>query len=237
MPSGSGLDILRDGIGALRQRASDRRYYIDPHSLKGLCTPRVIEDAIGDCPFPPHRRDHIKDAVLANGIITFCILVYKRKEQFMTKFLECDVYNVGDTRLPLDEKALKGISEEAAGDFFEVQWEFRPVILARRRYMQINDESILPFDKDDHDEEHDGSFGAIHIVVIKSSMQKLIDTEVNLLIYSFLSDILANSQLVRPGINCQSHSEAASIERQNDRFRKGTWVPGSFARLRTPQHC
>ena len=187
----SGLDTLRDGISALRRRASDRRYYVNPQSLVDLCTPRVIEDAIRDGQFPPHKRDYIKDTVLAHGIITFCILVYKRKENLMTKFLECDLYNALDSRLPLDEKSLKAISEEAARDFYEAQWEFRPVILARSRYMQIDDESILPFDEDEHDEEHDGSFGAIHTVVIQSSMQKLIDTEVSMLIRFFLVLILA----------------------------------------------
>ena len=184
----SGLDVLRNGISTLRQRASDRRYYVDPQSLTTLCTPRVIEDAVRDCPFPPHERDHIRDTIIANGIFTFCILVYKRKECFMTKFLECDLYNALDYRLPLDENSLRGIAEEAASDFFEAQWEFRPVILERNRHMQIDDDCILPFDKDKHDEERDGSFGAIHTVVIQSSMQNLIDTEVNLPIY-FLSQI------------------------------------------------
>lgn len=187
----SGLDVLRNGISNLRQRASVRRYYVDPHSLTALCTPRLIEDAVRDCPFPPYKRDYIKDAIIANGTVTFCVLVYKRKEQFMTKFLECDLYNALDYRLPLDEKSLREIAEEAASDFFEAQWEFRPVILARNRYMQIDDECILPFDKDEHDEERDGSFGIIHTVFIQSSMQKLIDTEVTLLIYFFPSPILA----------------------------------------------
>lgn len=187
----SALDVLRNGISALRQRASDWRYYVDPHALTALCTRRVIEDAVRDCPFPPHKRDHIRDAIVANGTVTFCVLVYKRKERFMTRFLECDLYDTLDYRLPLDEKSLRGIAEEAASDFFEAQWEFRPVILARNRYVQIDDECILPFDKNEHDEERDGSFGAIHMVVIQSSMQKLIDTEVILLIYFFISQILA----------------------------------------------
>ena len=185
----SGLDVLRNGISTLRQHAFDWRYYVDPHSLKALCTPRVIEDAVRDCPFPPHKRDHIRDAIIPNGTVTFCILVYKRNERFMTKFLECDLYNALDYRLPLDKESLRGISEEAASDFFEAQWEFRPVILARNRYVQIDDQCVLPFDKDEHDEERDGSFGAIHIVIIQSSMQKLMDTEVILLNY-FVSQIL-----------------------------------------------
>lgn len=184
-----GLDALRNGIGSLRQRTFDRRYFIDPYSLTVLCTPRVIEDAVRDCPFHPHKRDQIRDAIIANGIITFCILVYKRNERFMTKFLECDLYNALDYRLPLDEKSLRGIAQEPASDFFEAQWEFRPVILARNRYVQIDDECVLPFVDDEHDGKRDGSFGVIHTVVIKSSMQKLIDTKVNHFIYFFISQV------------------------------------------------
>ena len=187
----SGLDVLRNGISTLRQRASDWRYYVDPHSLTTLCTPRVIKDAVRDCPFPPHERGPIRDTIIANGIVTFCILVYKRKERFMTKFLECDLYDALDNKLPLDKKSLEGIAEEAAEDFFEAQWEFRPVILTRNKHMRINEWCILPFVEDKHDEEHDGSFGVIYTVVIQSSMQKLIDTEVNILIHFFLSQVLA----------------------------------------------
>ncbi len=186
-----GLDALRNGVSVLRQRTFDRRYYIDPWSLRVLCTSRVIEDAVRDCPFPPHKRDQIRDAIIANGIVTFCILVYKRNERFMTKFLECDLYNALDDRLPLDEKSIRGIAEEVASDFFEAQWEFRPVILARNRYVQIDEECVLPFVEDEHDGKRDGSFGVIHTVVIKSSMQKLIDTEVSYLIHFFLSQVIA----------------------------------------------
>lgn len=189
----SSLDVLRDGISALRQRASDWRYYVDRDCLATLCTTRVIEDAVRDCPFPPHERSRIRDRILANGIVTFCILVYTRKEHFMTNFLECDLYNALDQRLPLDKGSLKGIAKEAANDFFEAQWHFLPVILERNRHMQIEDECILPFDRDEHDEERDGSFGAIHTVIIRSSMQKLIDTQVNVLIQSLLSQIMAQS--------------------------------------------
>jgi hypothetical protein len=188
----SGLDILRNGISTLRQPAWNWRYYVDPHSLKTLCTLRVIEDAVRDCPFPPYERENIRDTIIANGTVTFCVLVYKRKERFMTNFLECDLYNALDCRLPLDKKSLTGIAEEAASDFFEAQWEFRPVILTRNRHMQIDDECILPFEMDEHDEERDGSFGAIHTVVIQSSMQKLIDTEVKL----FLLLLVLNLGLV-----------------------------------------
>ena len=79
---------------------------------------------------------------------------------------------------------LRGIAEEPAKDFFEAQWEFRPVILAKDTYIQIDDDYILPFDKNEHDEDRDGSFGAIHRVVIRSSMQKLVKTDVILLVYS-----------------------------------------------------
>lgn len=186
----SGLDILRNRIRALRQRNSDHRYYVDRHSLATLCTPEVIEDAVRDCPFPPYERNQIRDRIIVNGMVTFCILVYTRKESFMTNFLECDVYNALDYRLPLDETSLQGIAEEAASEFFEAQWQFLPVILRKNRHMQIDDECILPFDSDEHDENHDGSFGAIHTVIIRSSMQKLIDTQVNFLIYS-LSQTMA----------------------------------------------
>lgn len=180
----SNLDILRDGISTLRQRAWDWRYYVDPDSLATLCTPRVIEDAVRDCPFPPHERSRIRDRIVANGTVTFCILVYTRKERFMTNFLECDLYNTLDHKLPLDKRSLNGIAEETANDFFEAQWQFLPVILERRGHVQIGDDCILPFDRDEHDEERDGSFGAIHTVIIQSSMQKLIDTQVYSLIYS-----------------------------------------------------
>ena len=181
----SGLDALRNRIRALRQRSSDHRYYVDRHSLGTLCTPRVIEEAVRDCPFPPHERNHIRDRIIANGTVTFCVLVYTRKENFMTNFLERDVYNALDYRLPLDEESLNGIAQEAASEFFEAQWQFLPVLLRRYRHMQIEDECILPFDSDEHDEERDGSFGAIHTVIIPSSMQELVETQVTFLIYSF----------------------------------------------------
>ena len=186
----SGLDVLRNRIRALRQRNSDHRYYVDRHSLATLCTPRVIEEAVRDCPFPPHERNQIRDRIIVNGIVTFSVLVYTRKESFMTNFLECDVYDTLDQRLPLDRTSLQGIAKEAASEFFEEQWQFLPVILRKNRHMQIEDECILPFDSDEHDKDHDGSFGAIHTVIIRSSMQELIDTQVNFLIYS-LSRIMA----------------------------------------------
>lgn len=187
----SGLYELRQDIGKLRQRTFDQRYYVDPKSLRGLCTARRIKDAVYDCSFPSHERDQIIDAIVAKGTITFCILVHKYNELLMTKFLDYDLHNTLDSRLPLDKKSIRGIPEEATNDFFEAQWEFRPVILARNRYMQIDDECVLPFVHDDHDGTRDGSFGDIHTVVINSSMQDLIVTEVSYLIHFFGSQLIA----------------------------------------------
>ena len=176
----SGLETLRNDIKKIRNRNYEGRYYIDPKALNALCEKSIVEEAIEDCQFPPHKRAGIKHAIVTNGHITFCILVLKARERFLTNFLDQDIHSALDHKLPLDETELKTISEEAADDFFEAQWEFRPVILGRDRYHRIvGDLHILPFDKNEHAQEQDGSYGAIHKVVVKSSMQNFVETRVS----------------------------------------------------------
>lgn len=178
----SGLDSLRKEIGILRDReyTFESRHFIDPGALRDLCTADVVSDAVRDCAVESHERDQIINDIFENGITIFCILVFKRHERFLRKFLECDPHGARDARLPLPKDVLIDIAEDAASDFYEAQWEFRPVILIKERYLQLATHHILPFSRDEHDEERDGSFGAIYRVVIKTSMQRLLDSKVSL---------------------------------------------------------
>jgi len=174
----SALERLRAGIKGLRRQAADKRYYIDPQELTELCEAPLINEVVEGFPLQQYECDDIKNSVVKNGIVTFSILAHIRKEQLMPKFVECDMHDTLDGRLPLGKHSLMEISPEAADDFFEAQWEFRPVILAKHKYKQINDDYVLPFMFDKRLGDHDGSFGDIYEVTIKSPLQKIIKSDV-----------------------------------------------------------
>ena len=174
----SNLDQLRKDIQRLRRKAANERYYIDPMSLKDLCSPAVILSAVKECPFPTHYYPEIAKRISTSGFVTFSILVYIRQEHLIVKFLEFDLFGKLDDRLPMNIEDLESIAPGQIDEFFEVQWQFRPVILESQTYKQIGDKYILPFKEDTHHGDRDGSFGDIYEVIIESSMQRILAPEV-----------------------------------------------------------
>ena len=168
------LAHFRDKIEDLRQRAANQRYYIDPKALKGLCTHELVLDVVKECDVPRHSREGCIKTIIAVGFVTLSILVHIRKERLIVKFLESDVFNNLDNRLPMDMNELDSIAPGQLKRFEEDQWQFRPVILERNIYKIIPDRFILPFKEDMRRGDSDGSFGKIYSVTIEAAMQRLL---------------------------------------------------------------
>ncbi|KAL8822202.1 MAG: hypothetical protein Q9191_007058, partial [Dirinaria sp. TL-2023a] len=170
----SGLFKLRNGIEDLRCKAADGHYF-NPQSIRKLCTPELIKAAVHDYPFPAHKKDGIAQSILCNGILIFCILVHIRAEHLMVILLERDVSKKLDNRLPMDSGALSFMQREESRRFFEVQWEFLPVKLPSREYLQIDEHYILPYLENRRHADRGGSFGDIYKATFECSMQDMLE--------------------------------------------------------------
>ena len=177
---------FRQKIEDLRQLAASQRYYIDPKALKNLCTHELVLDVVKECGVPRHSQEERAKTISAIGCVTFSILVYIREESLIVKFLEHDVFNRLDDRLPMNMDGLDSIAPGAPGRlrrFEEHQWQFIPVILQKNLYKNIGNKFILPFMEDVHHGDSDGSFGKIYIVTMEAALQELLPappTEVSL---------------------------------------------------------
>ena len=178
--SRSALRYLRELVGSLRKRTADGRHYVDPQSLIKACTRALIDDAVYECGLPQDKLFRITEYVLASGIITFAILVHIRKEQLIIRWIERSVIGRMDDDLPMSLHKLQAIDAGLARQFFEVQWEFKPVMLVKYKDVEIDDNAILPFDEDQHFEDRDTSIEAVHRVTMSSQMQRFIRSNVSL---------------------------------------------------------
>ena len=165
---------FRQRIEDLRQRAANQRYYIDPKALKSLCTHELVLEVVKECDVPRHSREECVKTIIAIGFVTLSILVHIGKERLIVKFLESDVFNNLDDRLPMDMNELDSIAPGQLKRFEEHQWQFKPVILERNIYKIIPDKFILPFKEDVPRRDCDGSFGKIYGVTIEAAMQRLL---------------------------------------------------------------
>ena len=162
------LAQFREKIEDLRQRAANQRYYIDPKALKSLCTHQIVLDVVKECDVPRHSREECIKKIMAVGFVTLS------KERLIVKFLESDVFNNLDDRLPMDMNELDSIAPGQLRRFEEHQWQLRPVILERNIYKVIPDKYILPFTEDVRRGDSDGSFGKIYSVTIEAALQRLL---------------------------------------------------------------
>lgn len=168
------LGQFHQKIENLRQRAANQRYYIDPKALKNLCTPELVLDVVKECDIPRHSHEERAKTIISFGFVTFSILVYIGQESLIVKFLESDMFNKLDDRLPMNMDELDTIAPGQLKRFEEHQWQFRPVILERNTYKNIGDKFILPFKEDVRNHDSDGSFGKIYTVTFEAAMQKLL---------------------------------------------------------------
>ena len=170
------LDEFRRKIEDLRQIAANQRYYIDPKALRGLCNHELVLGVVREIGVPRHSREKCVKTIIAVGFVTLSILVCIREEKLIMKFLESDVFNRLDDRLPMDMNDLDKIAP-APGQlkkFEEYQWQFTPVILERHEHKIYQDKFILPFKEDVRRSDCDGSFGHIYSVTIEAPMQRLL---------------------------------------------------------------
>ena len=167
------LAQFREKIEELRQRAANHRYYIDPEALKSLCTRELVLDVVKQY-VPRHNQEEYIETIIAVGFVTLSILVHIGQERLIVNFLESDVFNNLDSRLPLNMDELENIAPEQLKRFEEHQWQFIPVILKRNTYRIIPDKLILPFKEDIRRGDSDGTFGKIYSVTIEAAMQRLL---------------------------------------------------------------
>ena len=191
------LAQFRQKIEDLRQRAANQRYYIDPKALQSLCTHELVLHVVKECNVPRHSQEERAKTITAIGFVTFSILVYIGQERLIVKFLESDMFNKLDDRLPMNMDELDTIAPGQLKRFEEHQWQFRPVILERDTYKNIGDKFIIPFKEDVRNHDSDGSFGKIYTVTFEAAMQKLLPaapTEVEFVEY--VHSLQANSSLL-----------------------------------------
>lgn len=173
----SSLDELRNSLNNLRCHAVPNYSYFDSACVKELCAPELIEAAVKDCPFPDYQKSWICKCILEKGFLTFSILVHIEKEYLFLDFLEHDVRKMLDHRLPLGKTVLQVIAPRDASRFFDVQWQFIPVKLPRYEHLNIGNDYVMPFVKDDPMVDKTGSFGDIFKVTIKYSMQHALELD------------------------------------------------------------
>ncbi len=174
MPMSITLGQFHQKIEALRQEAANQRHYINPEALRSLCTTELVLNVLKECDVPRHNQEERAQKIVAIGFVTFSILVYIGQERLIVKFLDSDMFNKLDDRLPMNEDELESIAPGQLKGFEEHQWQFRPVILERNTYKNIGDKYILPFKEDVRQAESDGSFGKIYSVTFEAAMQKLL---------------------------------------------------------------
>ena len=182
----SALDQLRNGIVNLREETAYGKHYINPRSLKDLCTRELINNAVKISPFRQASKGTIVDTIMEKGVVIFSILVYMREEKLMTSFL--DRHRLDD-KIPMNFMDLEYVAPEIAKMFVEVQWEFVPVTMEKHKHKELERLEILPIKRNKRLADRDGSYGDMYEIDIDSSMQDIVEPKVDLETGSNVSQI------------------------------------------------
>lgn len=172
----SALDQLRNGIVNLREETAHGKHYINPKSLRDLCTRELINNAVKVSFLRQPSKGNIVNTIMEKGYLIFSILVYMREERLMTSFL--DRHRLDD-KIPMNLMDLEHVSPEIAKMFVEVQWEFVPVIMGKHQHRELERLEIIPIKRNKRLADRDGSYGDMYEIDIDSSMQDIVEPKVD----------------------------------------------------------
>jgi hypothetical protein len=172
MAHGSSLEYLYSQIEHARVRSTSNRYFIQPSKVREIFNPQLIGSALAEIDCQDYDRIRLLEQIQHDGIITFAILVWMRRADFIVKFRNSDHL---DSKLPIDERRAEDIASEVGLSFArEYQWEFLPYVF--RKDMSDNHRKIydlcLIFPFVDENDLGEGGYGQISRLTLPSNMQE-----------------------------------------------------------------
>ncbi|RPB05734.1 kinase-like protein [Choiromyces venosus 120613-1] len=171
MPTNAKEAELRERILNLRLPTTVERVLFFPdYALEQVLTKDVVAEVIEASGIPIHDRINAADDIIGGAQKIFCILVCIRKVDCMHLFLQS---GIGDAKLAVSKEDLigSGLTNPAAEEFWEQQWEFIAPIF-KSRVQKLNLSCILPFKEEQSLGE--GGYGTVSRVVLYRSHQGLV---------------------------------------------------------------
>lgn len=160
---------------------NDKKYFVPEGALRRLLSspevqheiPAILQNAKVEF----YRQLEILDTINAGGYKIFGILVVIDQMQYITNFIETDLFLKRDldSRIPLKLSDIEAIIPcvESATKFYKVQWMFvAPVFGDDRSHRRLEDHAVLPFEKSE--KLGQGGFGKVFKVTLHPDHQNLV---------------------------------------------------------------
>jgi hypothetical protein len=185
------MKSVRDGIWmqieAKRKRSTDGKYYITEKDVRVVLTSEAVENAVRELSFSEIDHVEICAKIKLEGVKTFAILLWMRRESAIVDFIENGAL---DSSLPLAQARVEDIAPSFGKSFAqEIQWQFLPRFFSsslRSYFARIQAEEILPFLSEVKLGE--GGLGEVFLTGIDSSHQDLLPCGASVgLLQTFLS--------------------------------------------------
>lgn len=142
--------------------------------LRPLFPRPIILETLRECSVLQALIPSLANYISSSGIIVFAILIWHRSPDSIVSFKD----NVeGDSHLPMSTERLLFVAPDAR-QFSETQWDFLPHFFEKGANPVIQDRVILPFLKETHLPELEGSSGAISKVTIEPTLHNFVGEEV-----------------------------------------------------------
>lgn len=152
---------------------------IIPHNLLDQAlTVDAINDLLSSNEFQRafYKREELTQLLLNGGKKTIAVLLLIQRPTSILKFLERDMLQNLDSRLPLTVDELRQILEDgtAAEEFYQTQWSLLAPILQKNRSHRIFEENTpLPYIKSEPVAK--GGYGNIFKVTLVPAHQQLVN--------------------------------------------------------------
>lgn len=154
--------MARESIRSLRIPNVFGKHFVPFQQLDSLVTADFVQQALNTSGVKVYERDEIQEAILNGGKRVFAILSVIEKEELIARFSGNDNFLKGslDSKLPVDEDALRRIIPDDYRAFYDTQFEFcAPIFGANLHHRLLHDNCILPFTK--VEEKGKGFFGVV----------------------------------------------------------------------------
>jgi hypothetical protein len=167
MTSRATIDALRLQIGNIRCQSMDTRPFVPKVLLQHIFTPQTIAKAVAELNCAPEDRIDLQDAIQREGIVTFAILIWMRREDTVVAFRMRECLDI----IALTQDSVVAIAPSFGLEFVrEHSWHFRPHFFHKGDNLEIDERKVLPFLREVGQTE-EGGFGAVSKVEVHHLLQ------------------------------------------------------------------
>ncbi|KAK5445182.1 hypothetical protein LTS15_010273 [Exophiala xenobiotica] len=168
----------REQIRSLRTPNVFGKHFVPFQRLDSLITASFVQEALRICGVKVYERDEVQEAIVNGGKRVFAILCLMEREKLIAQFSGNDNFLKGslDSKLPLDEDALRRIIPDDYRVFYDMQFELSaPIFRPNLHHRSLHDNCILPFTK--VEPKGGGAFGVVSKVTLTGSHQGILQDQ------------------------------------------------------------